>query len=112
MGDTVTFRVRWAALAAYDPEFKAAVDRKAVLGLAAVERFRLAYINMQTKEAVPLLVADLGAPWAAGNCFDSMYERIERLEVLHCRGRMSESDHTDQIQRLCDERLRRLWIGL
>ena len=66
-GDTQAFRNRWTSLAAYDPEIKAAVDRLGALGPAAVERFRMAYGDVQTKEAIPLIVADIERRWAAGD---------------------------------------------
>jgi hypothetical protein len=82
-GDTDAFRERWAALAAYDPNIKPAIERLATLGPAAVEHFRLAYADVQTKESIPLILADVEAQWAAGDRFDGTFERSERLATLH-----------------------------
>ena len=66
-GETQAFRNRWDSLAAYDPEIKAAVEQLGALGPAAVERFRMAYGDVQTKESIPLIVADIERRWAAGD---------------------------------------------
>ena len=74
-GNTAEFRNRWASLAAYDPSIKAAVERMASLGPGAVEQFRLAYADVQTKEAVPLIAADIERRWAEGDRFDGSRRR-------------------------------------
>ena len=66
-GETRAFRNRWASLAAYDPEIKAAVERLGVLGPSAVEQFRMAYADVQTRDAIPLIVADVERRWGAGD---------------------------------------------
>ena len=65
IGHTQAFRNRWASLAAYDPEIKAAVERLGVLGPVAVEQFRMAYADVQTRDAIPLIVADVERRWGA-----------------------------------------------
>jgi hypothetical protein len=110
-GDTAAFQDRWAALAAYDPDVKAAVERMAALGPAAVERFRQAYADVQAKEAIPLIVADLEARWAADH-FDGTHARSERLDELRRQGRISEREHAEQRRRLRERRLQRTWTGL
>lgn len=66
-GETQAFRNRWASLAAYDPEIKAAVERLGVLGPSAVEQFRMAYADVQTRDAIPLIVADVERRWGLGD---------------------------------------------
>lgn len=74
-GETQAFRNRWASLAAYDPEIKAAVERLSVLGPAAVEQFRMAYADVQTRDAIPLIVADVEQRWGAGDRRVGVQER-------------------------------------
>jgi hypothetical protein len=74
-GETQAFRNRWASLAAYDPEIKAAVERLGVLGPSAVEQFRMAYADVQTRDAIPLIVADVEQQWAAGDRRVGVQER-------------------------------------
>ncbi|MGE7157150.1 hypothetical protein ACQKJ1_25860 [Methylorubrum rhodesianum] len=74
-GDSPAFRKRWASLAAYDPEIKAAVERLGVLGPAAVEQFRMAYADVQTRDAIPLIVADLEQRWGADGLRVGVQER-------------------------------------
>lgn len=74
-GETQVFRNRWASLAAYDPEIKAAVERLGVLGPSAVEQFRMAYADVQTREAIPLIVADVERRWGAGDRHVGVQER-------------------------------------
>ncbi|GJD50518.1 hypothetical protein OPKNFCMD_3261 [Methylobacterium crusticola] len=71
-GETEAFRNRWQSLAAYDPEIKAAVEKLSQLGPRAVEQFRLSYGDVQTKEAIPLIVADIERRWAAGERFKKL----------------------------------------
>lgn len=66
-GETQAFRNRWASLAAYDPEIKAAVERLGVLGPSAVEHFRMAYADVQSRDAIPLIVADVERRWGVGD---------------------------------------------
>ena len=110
VGDTPAFRERWATLASYDPDIKAAVERLSVLGPAAIERFRLAYADVQTKEAVPLIVADLEARWAAGDRFDGTHARAARLAELHGQGQLSDREYAAQTRRL-GRPARRPWAG-
>lgn len=110
-GDTDAFRERWAALAAYDPDIKPAIERLATLGPAAVEQFRLAYAAVQTKEAIPLILADVDARWAAGDRFDGTFERSERLATLHREGRLSDREYAAQSQRLQAQPARGPWAG-
>ncbi|ACS41716.1 hypothetical protein [Methylorubrum extorquens] len=74
-GETQAFRNRWASLAAYDPEIKAAVDRLGVLGPAAVEQFRMAYADVQSRDAIPLIVADVERRWGADDGRIGVQER-------------------------------------
>ena len=74
-GETQAFRNRWASLAAYDPEIKAAVERLSVLGPSAVEQFRMAYADVQTRDAIPLIVADVEQRWGAGDRRVGVQER-------------------------------------
>jgi hypothetical protein len=74
-GETQAFRNRWASLAAYDPEIKAAVERLGVLGPAAVEQFRMAYADVQSRDAIPLIVADVEQRWGAGDRRGGVQER-------------------------------------
>lgn len=103
-GETEAFRTRWTSLAAYDPEIKAAVERISALGPAAVDQFRMAYADVQTKESVPLIVADIEARWAAGDRFDGRHEQSERLAELHRRGVLNDADYEDQKRRLMKPR--------
>ncbi|HEX8416052.1 MAG TPA: hypothetical protein VF641_00470 [Methylobacterium sp.] len=110
--DSGEFRQRWTSLVAYDPAIKAAVERLSTLGPAAVEQFRMAYGDVQTKESVPLIVADIEGRWAAGDRFDGKHEHSERLEELHRRGVITDADYEDQKRRLVlPRRPRRPWTG-
>ncbi|GJD96239.1 hypothetical protein [Methylobacterium iners] len=71
-GETEAFRNRWTSLAAYDPEIKAAVERLSALGPPAVAQFRLSWGDVQNKEAIPLIVADIEQRWAAGEHFKGL----------------------------------------
>jgi hypothetical protein len=84
----------------------------AALGPAAVDEFRRAYAEVQTKEAVPLILTDLEARWTAGDRFDGTHARAVRLAELHRQGRLSERDYKDQTRRLRARPPRRLWAGL
>ncbi|WP_298957260.1 hypothetical protein [uncultured Methylobacterium sp.] len=111
-GDSAAFRERWASLAAYDPDIKAAVERLAALGPAAVDRFRQAYAEVQTKEAIPLIVADLEARWAAGDRFDAVHDQAARLDALRRQGQLSQGEYDDQKRRLAQRGgSRTLWSG-
>ncbi|WP_246687904.1 MULTISPECIES: hypothetical protein [unclassified Methylobacterium] len=111
-GDTEAFRNRWASLAAYDPEIKAAVERLAELGPAAVEQFRMAYGDVQTKEAIPLIVADIERRWAAGEGPKPEVDPFERLAELHRRGALHDADYEDQKRRLREPRRPKTrWTG-
>ncbi len=110
--DTDAFRNRWTSLIAYDPEIKAAVERLSTLGPAAVERFREAYAEVQTKDSIPLIVADIEGRWAAGDRFDGRHEQFERLAELHRRGALNDVDYADQKRRLeASHRSKMRWSG-
>lgn len=111
-GDTPAFRERWAMLAAYDPDIRAGVERLSVLGPAVVDQFRLSYADVQTKEAIPLILADLEGRWAAGDRFDGLHARAAQLDELRRQGRLSDRDYEDQKRRLAKRgRSRSLWSG-
>lgn len=110
-GETAEFRNRWASLAAYDPEIKAAIERLAALGPAAVEQFRQAYPDVQTREAIPLILADIEARWAAGDRFDDNHARAQQLDELRRQGRLSDQEYATQMQRLGAQPPRSLWAG-
>jgi hypothetical protein len=110
--DKPAFRERWATLAAYDPDIKAAVERLSALGPAAVDQFRLSYAEVQTKEAIPLILADLEARWAAGDRFDGLHARATQLDELRREGRLSDQDYKDRKRRLTRRgRFGTLWSG-
>ena len=111
IGDTPAFRERWVTLAAYDPEIRAAVERLSALGPAAVEQFRRAYADVQARESVPLIVADLEARWAAGDRFDGTYARAQQLADLHRGGQLSDREYAAQTKRLRAKPQQRLWAG-
>lgn len=106
-GDTQAFRERWASLTSYDPEIKAAIERLNALGPAAVEEFRLAYAAVQSREAVPAIVADLEARWAEGDRFDDTHA----LTLLHREGRLSDRKYAARTRRLKARRALRPWAG-
>ncbi len=103
-GETEAFRNRWTSLAAYDPEIKAAVERLSALGAAAVDQFRMAYADVQTKESIPLIVADIERRWAAGEGLKPEVDPFERLAELHRRGVLNDADYEDQKRRLMKPR--------
>lgn len=112
VGDTPAFREQWETLAAYDPDIRAAVEQLSTLGPAAVDQFRLSYADVQTKEAIPLILADLKARWAAGDRFDGLYARTAQLDELRRQGRLSNRDYEDQKRRLAKRsRSKALWSG-
>jgi len=110
-GDTAAFRDRWTSLAAYDPDIKAAVERLSTLGPSAIEEFRRAYADVQTQVAVPAIVVDLEARWAAGDRFDGTHAEAERLAALHRQGRLSDRKYAAKTKRLRAWTLQRPWAG-
>jgi hypothetical protein len=110
-GDTIAFRERWTTLSAYDPDIKAGVERMAALGPAAVEQFRRAYADVQTKEAIPLILADLEARWAAGERFDSSPAQTKGLAKRQGYGRRSPREDGDHSQWRDARSKRSLWTG-
>ncbi|GAB6843696.1 hypothetical protein HNR00_001222 [Methylorubrum rhodinum] len=92
-GDTEAFRERWASLASYDPEIKSAVDRMTALGPEAVEQFRLAYADVQSKESIPFIVADIERRWALGDRFDGSRRWSEQLTELRRQGRITDGEY-------------------
>ncbi len=111
-GDTPAFRERWTTLSVYDPDVRAAVERLGKLGPSAIDQFRLAYADVQTKDAIPLIVGDLEARWSAGDRFDGVWGRVEGLDALRRQGQISDEDYADQVRRLkAPRRSNSLWAG-
>lgn len=111
-GETEAFQSRWTSLAAYDPDIKAAIARLSALGTSAVEQFRMAYADVQTKEAIPLIVTDIEQRWAAGERFTREADRLKTLAELHATGRVSDREYEAQKRRLLDPpKAKGFWSG-